>query len=244
MVKVVCIVQARMGSTRLPEKVLMSLSGKPMLVHIIERLKLAETLDSIVIATTSLMQDDPVAELARREGVLCFRGSEDDVLSRYIGGAEMAGADVIVRITGDCPLIDPETVDNVVRCFLKHDYDYVSLTSAEGFIRGLDTEVFSMQALKKADELAKDKPSREHVTLYIYRHEEDFRVAAYRAGQELCHPDWRLCVDEEDDFKLIEKIYDRLYKPGSIIDIRDVVELLENEHELLEINAHVRQKNV
>lgn len=113
-----------------------------------------------------------------------------------------------------------------------------------GFPRGLDTEVFTKEALVRANRLADDAPSREHVTLYIYRHPETFRVAQYPAPPDLHHPEWRLCVDEEDDFRLIEEIYNRLYRPGVPIDVREVVRLLEREPELVKINAHVRQKAV
>lgn len=244
MVTIACIVQARTGSTRLPGKVLKPLAGRPMLSHLIERLKEAVTLDTIVIGTTYLPQDDPIVDLAEQHGVAWYRGPQEDVLARYAGAAEMVGAGVVVRITSDCPLIDPVTVDNVVRYFLAHDYDYVAAWVGSGFPRGLDTEVCTREALMKAHRLAEDAPSREHVTLYLHRHPEIFRLASYPAPPELRHPDWRLCVDEEDDFRLIEEIYNRLYRPGSPIDFRDVVHLLENEPRLLQINAHVRQKVV
>jgi len=242
--RVVCIVQARTGSTRLPGKVLKPLVGRPMLAHLIERLQATRMLNGIVVATTHLPQDRPIVELAEQAGVMWYTGPEEDVLARYAGAAEMAGAEVVVRITSDCPLIDPVTVDEVVRFYLAYDYDYVGAGVGSGFPRGLDTEVFSRSALERAHELARDAASREHVTLYIYRHPELFRVASYPAPQNLRHPEWRLCVDEEDDFRLIEIICRRLYRPGSIIDIRDVVRLLEAEPELSRINAHVRQKVV
>lgn len=242
--KVACIVQARTGSTRLPGKVLRPLAGRPMLSHLIERLKKAATLETIVIATTDLPQDNPIAVLAEEHGVARYRGSQENVLARYAGAAEMTGAEVVVRITSDCPLIDPVTVDNVVRYFFAHNYDYVFAGVNSGFPRGLDTEVFTRKALMKAHRQAEDAPSREHVTLYMHRNPEDFRTASYPAPPELHHPDWRLCVDEEDDFRLIEEIYTRLYRPDSLIDFRDVVRLLESEPQLLRINAHVRQKAV
>lgn len=244
MPEVACIVQARTGSTRLPGKVLKTLAGRPMLSHLIERLKEAVTLDTIVIATTHLPQDDPIVALAEQHRVAWYRGSQEDVLGRYAGAAEMVNAEVVVRITSDCPLIDPVTVDNVVRYFLAHEYDYVAAGVGSGFPRGLDTEVCTREALMKAHRLAEDAPFREHVTLYIHRHPEIFRLASYPAPPELHHPDWRLCVDEEDDFRLVEEIYKRLYRPGSPMDIREVVRLLENEPQLLQINAHVRQKVV
>ena len=244
LLRVICIVQARTGSSRLPGKVLKPLAGRPMLAHLIERLQAARSLHGIVIATTEHERDLPIVELAGRAGVGCFRGDEDDVLSRYVGAAEAAGADVVVRITSDCPLIDPVTVDNVVRYFLDHEYDYVAAGVGSGFPRGLDTEVCSRRALLEAHRLGRGKPDREHVTYFIHHHPEMFKLGYYLAPPELHHPEWRLCVDEEDDFRLIDLIYRRLYRPGEIIDIRRVVELLENEPELVQINAHVRQKIV
>jgi spore coat polysaccharide biosynthesis protein SpsF len=215
-----------------------------MLSHVIERIKKALTLDKIVVATTRLPQDDPIIRLARQAGVAWYRGPEEDVLARYAGAAKEAGTDVVVRITSDCPLIDPVTVDHVVRYFLAHDYDYVAAGVGSGFPRGLDTEVFTQEALIKAERQAHDEISREHVTPYIWRHPEIFRLDRYQAPPVLCHPGWRLCVDEEDDFRLIEEIYNRLYRSDLPVDIREVVRLLENEPCLLQLNAHVRQKVV
>jgi len=228
----------------LPGKVLKTLVGRPMLEHLIERLQRCKTLDVLTIATTTLAQDDPIAELAKQAGAVCFRGPEDDVLARYVGAAKMVEADIVVRITSDCPLIDPVTVDNVVRYFLASAYDYVAAGVGSGFPRGLDTEVVGAEVLMRAHREAHDVPSREHVTWYIHRHPELFHLGYYPAPPELRHPDWRLCVDEEADFQLIEEIYGRLYRAGEIIDIREVVNLLEREPQLRHINAKVRQKVV
>ena len=244
MSKIVCIVQTRTGSSRLPGKVLKLLVGQPMLSHLIDRLKAAKLLDEIIIATTTLDQDLPVVELARQAGVKCYRGDEDDVLSRYIGAAKEAKADVVVRVTGDCPLIDPVTVDNVVSCFLNHDFDYVGAGVSTGFPRGLDTEVFTWQTLLDVHHSGHEKPDREHVTYYIHRHPERFKLGYYQAPPELRCPGFRLCVDEEDDFRLINEIYQCLYRPGEIIDIKKVIELLKSNPELALINAHVKQKTI
>jgi len=238
------IVQARTGSTRFPGKVLKPLAGRPLLSHIIERLRSAGSLDTIVIATTASSQDRPVIDLAERAGVAWYAGSEQDVLARYAEAAEMVRADLVVRVTGDCPLIDPDTVDGVVRYFRAHDFDYVGAGAADGLPRGLDTEIFTREALDRAHRLAQGTPAREHVTLYIYRHPEQFRCDRYPAPAALQRPGRRLCVDEEADYRLLAHIYDRLYRPGEIIEIRDVLALLDREPELLKINAHVRQHTV
>lgn len=244
MPKVVCIVQARTGSTRLPGKVLRELCGRPMLEHLLERLQRAVTLDEIVVATTVKEQDRPIVELAQRAGVGWFQGSEDDVLARYAGAARQAQADVVVRVTSDCPLIDPFIVDRTVNFFLANNYDYVGAGVDSGFPRGLDTEVFSAGALYKAFASAADAPSREHVTLYIYRHPEVFHLGRVSASGDYNHPEWRLCVDTEEDFELIREIYANLWQPGEIVDFRQVAALLQAKPALLYINVHVRQKQV
>lgn len=244
MKKTACIVQARTGSTRLPGKVLKPLKGKPMLAHIIERLKQAKLLDYIIIATSYLEQDRPIVESAQKNDVLSFAGSEDDVLLRYAKAAKTVDADTIVRVTGDCPLIDPVTVDNTVAFFKNNDYDYVGAGISTGFPRGLDTEVFSKEALIRANAAAKDAPSREHVTYYMYMHPDEFRIGYYYAPPGMKYPEWRLCVDERDDFRLIEEIYERLYRKDEIINIEEVIKLLKNSPELLKINSNVVQKKV
>lgn len=244
MKRVACIIQARTGSSRLPGKVLKLLENKPMLWHVIERVKQAETIDKIIIATTDSTTDDAIAKLAQEQGIICFRGSEMDVLSRYIGAAHLVDAEIIIRITSDCPLIDPGLIDRVVKFFSQHDYDYVSPKSSIGLMRGLDTEVFSLQSLIKAGQLAQEVCYREHVTLYIYRHPETFKIGHFTDVENISFPQWRLCVDEEADFRLIQTIYQRLYTPGKIIHIDDVIELFKQEPEIPELNKHVLQKKV
>jgi len=226
-------------------KVLKELAGRPMLAHLIDRLKACAAFDRIVVATTVNRRDDPIAGLAGEAGVEVFRGDEEDVLSRYAGAAAQADAGVVVRVTGDCPLIDPVTSENTVRYFLSGAYDYAAAGVGSGLPRGLDTEVFTRAALEEAHQLAADRPSREHVTYYIYHHPERFRLAPpYEAPPELQRSHYRLCVDEEDDFRLISEIYRRLYRPGLIIDIREVVDLLDREPALAALNSGVVQKTV
>ncbi len=242
--KVAAIVQARMGSSRLPGKVLRPLAGKTVLERVVERLQAAQELDCIVIATTDQPQDAPLLELAQRLGLAAHAGPEDDVLTRYLGAAEQVGAELLVRITSDCPLIDWATVDAALRRFrAQGDLDYLSATVASGFPRGLDCEVFPLAALRAADQLATERPAREHVTLYLYQHPERFRVGKLEAPAALRHPDWRLCVDEPGDLALLEAIYDRLQRPGELLPIAAVVDLLEREPALLALNASVQQKS-
>ncbi|OCL27876.1 hypothetical protein U472_03400 [Orenia metallireducens] len=237
-----------MGSSRLPGKVAKEIMGKPMLAYLIERLKYAKEVDQIVIATSDKENDDRVAEIAKNERVSVYRGSEDDVLSRYIEAAKEFQADVIIRITGDCPLIDPVTVDKAVVEFLNSKVEYLRINvDDDGYPRGLDTEVFGFDTLLRVQELvmkeerSRDNPYREHVTFYINKYPEKFKYKVYQASEKLKR-NYRLCVDEEADFNLIEEIYKRLYEEDKIIDILDVINLLDNNSNLAQSNAHVEQK--
>ncbi|TDX58934.1 cytidylyltransferase domain-containing protein [Orenia marismortui] len=245
---VVAIVQARMGSTRLPGKVAKNLVGKPMLARLIERLKEAEQVDQIVIATSNKEADDQVVEIAESEEVSYYRGSEKDVLSRYLEAANKFKADIVVRITGDCPLIDPITIDKAALEFLSSKAEYLRINVNDiGYPRGLDAEIFSLKTLLKVEESVikeeenKDNHYREHVTFYINKYPDEFKFRAYQPPEEL-RRNYRLCVDEEADFNLIEEIYKRLYREDRIIDILDVIDLLDNNPDLAQINYQVEQK--
>jgi spore coat polysaccharide biosynthesis protein SpsF len=237
----VAIVQARMGSSRLPGKVLRCLAGRPLLLHVLERLRAAARIDTIVVATTDRSRDEPIRSLAAQAGVLAVAGPEDDVLSRYLLAAEVARAEVVVRVTADCPLLDPATVDAAVDAFLAPP-PVVDLRagSPSGFPPGLDVEVFTADALRRADPLSTDPAWREHVTQALRR--PPFRTRALPAPPELHHPDWRLCVDEEADLRLVEEIHRRLGRPGVLLDVREVARLLLASPELASMNAHVVQR--
>ncbi|MHB9922116.1 cytidylyltransferase domain-containing protein [Clostridium botulinum] len=245
MKKAACIIQARTGSTRLPGKVLKTLAGKPILSHIIDRLKQCDMLEDIIIATTNLEQDDAIVQLAKESDVLFFRGSEEDVLSRYVGASKLTKCDILVRITSDCPLIDPIIVDKTIAYYCDNNYDYVTPTCRNGIIRGLDTEVFTKEILYEIDKLSYGNSScREHVTLYIYTHPKDYNIGKCLVDEKFDHNQWRLCIDQEEDYKLMGIIYNTLYEKGKIIDIYKVINFLENNIKLLSINADVVQKTV
>lgn len=250
MAKVTAIVQARMGSARLPGKVAEEIEGKPMLAHLIERLKYSKKIEQIIIATSTKEIDNPVSYIAKANGVICYRGSETDVLSRYLEAGERYKADIIVRITGDCPFIDPVTLDKLIQAYLDSNLDYMRLNVEEdGYPRGLDAEIFSYETLKKVDELLQDEGEgdlslcREHVTLYIYRHPDIFKIGRYNPPADL-RRNYRLCVDEEADLQLIREIYKKFYIDGQIIDIMRVIKALDEEAELSGINRDVQQKKV
>ena len=205
--RVVALVQARTGSSRLPGKVLMDLHGRPMLAQLLSRLRQAARLDEVVVATSDLPQDDPVADVAQAEGVRVFRGDERDVLARMLGAARMADADVVVRITGDCPLVDPGVVDQVVGELEGHDL--ASNAIHRTFPRGLDTEALTRDALERIGELATSPEAREHVTWFAYRERPDlFRLRSVESGDgddAYAALDWS--VDTAEDLELVRRLW-------------------------------------
>ena len=234
---IAAIVQARMGSTRLPGKVLMDICGHPMLWHVVNRVRQAKLVDDVLVATSESTSDDPVAAFCEQAGIPCFRGSEDDVLDRYYQAAKWVGTDVIVRITADCPLIDPDVVDDVVKCYVDGDYDYVSNISPPTLPDGLDTEVFSLEALERAWGEAKWQTEHEHVTPYIRKHPELFRVGNITYKENLASMRWT--VDEPQDLEFVRAVYDHLKSTSS--GMAAVLDVLKKHPELMEINAGIRR---
>lgn len=242
--KTVAVVQARMGSTRLPGKVMRELCGRTVLAHVIQRVR-ASGLDGVVVATSSLAQDDSIAEAAEQAGAGVYRGSEDDVLDRYLQAATQSDADPVIRITSDCPLIDPMVVREIVAAFCRRrssgeSLDYLSNTLERTYPIGLDTEVFTYSALRRAWSEARLPHEREHVTPYIYQHPSEFRIAQFRNDRDLSALRWTL--DTPEDFDFFRAVYEALWKPGEIVPTSAVLALLEERPELAEINAHVKQR--
>lgn len=239
--KVVAIIQARMGSTRLPGKVLRRLGDRSVLAHGIARVQACPLVDSVVVATTTMAADAAIAEEAARLGVSCHRGSEADVLERYHGAARMAQADVIVRVTSDCPLFDPAVLTQMLEAFRTAEPapDYLSNTLDRSFPRGLDAEIFTMAALDAAHLAATLPHEREHVTPYLYGHPESFTLRSFRReGASLAHLRWTL--DTEEDWQFMAAVFEALPAP----DTAEVLALLEERPELIALNAHVEQKRV
>lgn len=239
---VAAVIQARMTSTRLPGKVLLHAAGREMLAHQIDRVRRARTLDAICIATTTNATDDPVAELAGREGVAVYRGSEHDVLGRFVKAADHAGAEVAVRLTGDCPLTDPELIDAVVEVFRTADppVDYAGNSFPRTWPIGLDVEVASMRVLRTAAAEADDPYDREHVMPFLYRQPGRFRSAGYPAPADLSGYRWTL--DEATDYELIKRILETLLPEKPNFGWRDVIALLEARPAWRRLNAGVAQK--
>jgi spore coat polysaccharide biosynthesis protein SpsF len=233
-----------MGSTRLPGKTLAPIIARPMLDLLIERLSRSRHIDQIVVATTTESEDDCIEKLCRDLQVGCFRGSSEDVLDRVLRAAQEFGASLIVEMTGDCPLLDPAVVDQVITLFLSGDYDYVSNIVERTYPRGLDTQAFPTAVLAEVSEITQNPADRENVSLYIYEHPERYRLGNLVAPHEIRRPDLRLTVDTNEDLALIRQIYERLYPIKRDFSTRDVIELLNAHPELVNINAHVKQKLV
>ena len=221
--KVGCIIQARMGSTRLPGKTLLEVAGKPLLGHMLERLARGRALGLIVVATSKSEKDDAIEAFCREQEVECFRGSEEDVLERYYKCAKKFGFDVVVRLTGDCPLADPKTIGRAVEKFLLGKFDYLSNVAVRSFPRGLDVEVFSFGALEKAHRQARKAFDREHVTHFIYGDPKKFKIGNINAELSLFRPELRLCVDTKEDVPLIEAIFSRF---GSTVSVEKAIEFI------------------
>lgn len=239
---VVAIIQARMSSTRLPNKVLEDLAGQPMLARVVNRTRRAKTLDTVVVATTTQPVDDAIVRLCEKQGWPFFRGSEEDVLDRYYQAASAFKADAIVRITSDCPLIEPEILDRVVNKFLFYypEVEYVSNTLVYTFPRGLDLEVMSFGALEKAWHEDHNPAWREHVTPYMWRHPEKFRIR--NVANDTDYSSMRWTVDTIDDLAFVRKIYECFRNDA--FTWKEVLHLLDMHPEWLEINQHVQQKAV
>ena len=233
-----------MTSTRLPGKIMMEIAGKTLLEHHLERLGRAKTIDEIVLATTENSEDDPTADLGDKLGVSVLRGSEHDVLARYHGAAKGSGADVVVRVTSDCPLIDPQVTDRTVRAFMEKsaELDYVSNRLVHTFPRGLDTEVLHFAALDEAFNEATDPADREHVTLFVWRQPDRYRLLNVPCDRDLSHHRWT--VDTPEDFELMSRVIEALYPAQPDFSLNAAVNLLDQHPDWSDLNAHIEQKPI
>lgn len=239
-VNIVTIIQARMGSTRLPGKILMPLGDQSVLGQVIIRAQAVPSVSQVVVATTTDAKDDAIAAECKKYGILCTRGSEEDVLSRYYEAAITAKADHIVRITSDCPLLDPEVTESVVQLHLATGADFTCNTLLRKFPRGLDTEVFPMWALREAYEEATSKFHREHVCPFIYQQEGRYRLEHFLYPDD--YSEYRWTVDTPEDYELVSRIYSQLHVPGQIFPWLQAIELMKAQPRLALINAEVVQK--
>jgi spore coat polysaccharide biosynthesis protein SpsF len=236
------VVQARMGATRLPGKVLKPIAGRPMISYQLERLRRVKKAGQVVIATTDKPADDAIAAFCATAGVACVRGSEQDVLSRYYEALQRFPAAAIVRITADCPLIDPALVDQAIGVFERREHDYVSNMIEHTYPYGMAVEVMSADALKEAHRDARRPEEREHVTPFIYRHPERYRLKSLTMTPDLSRHRWT--VDTAEDLDLVSRILQALYPRKPQFTLQDVLELLDEHPAWCAINAHVEQRKV
>ncbi len=228
------ILQARMSSTRLPGKILKPILGEPMLMRQLERLARCVNIDRLCVATTRDQSDDPVVELCDEHSIDVFRGDEHDVLDRYYQSAKTFNAEHVVRLTGDCPLADPELIDDVICYYSEGEYDFVSNCIHPTFPDGLDVAVFSWKVLEESWRNAKLPSHREHVTLYA-RESKRFRIGSYENNADLSHYRWT--VDEMDDYDFANRIYEELYRKKPEFTSKDIYDLLASKPEIIEMNS-------
>lgn len=235
----VAIIQARMSSSRLPGKVLREVDGKPLIEYQIQRVKKAMLIDQIVIATSLSKTDDEIANFCDKVRLECFRGSENDVLDRYYQCAIQYGADVVIRLCADNPLVDPHTIDRIIQFFMESKVAYVSNgcpPETTTFPDGSDLEVFSMKALERAHREAIDLHDREHVTFYIWKYNNGFLTA--QLHQEVNWSEYRYTVDYEEDFELVKYVISELTKRHSFGHLEEIVEIIESNPAIKKKNAH------
>jgi spore coat polysaccharide biosynthesis protein SpsF len=246
--KIGAIIQARTSATRLPKKVLKELpcgSGTTVLQQVIRRLKKSVKIDDVIVATTTETEDDKIVKVAQNENVQCYRGSKENVLSRYYLAAKQNKLDTIVRITSDCPCIDPEIIDSIIEKHLKTKSDYTTNTLKRTFLHGLDTEVINFTTLEKTFSEAKQDYEKEHVTPYVYKTRPDlFKITLVEASKELNYPDIRITLDTEEDYALLCAVFDYLYPINKFFVTKDIINLFQKKPWLKLINKRIIQKKI
>jgi spore coat polysaccharide biosynthesis protein SpsF len=240
--RVVGIVSARMASSRYPGKAMVPLAGRPLLEVLLERIAAVPVLDSVALATSSSPENEVLVALARKMGIPAFQGEEDDVLRRHIDCARNMNADHIVRVTGDNPLTDLETIESLVDLHVPSGADY-TYVPGDALLMGILSEVVSRAALERSWERGEARHRSELVTLYIKEHPDEFRIQTAELPEGLYRPELRLTVDEPADGALMQAIFERIAKPGKLVTTRDAIALLDREPDLLRINAHLRHKS-
>ena len=244
MSKISIIVEARMGSTRLPGKVMKKILNQPVLQLQIDRLKQVKLADEIIVATTKNKSDLRIVNLAKKNKIKYFQGDEDNVMKRVKNTAEKFKTEVIVSITGDCPLIDPAIIDQAIGLYKINNIDYVSNCHVRSFPDGMDVQVYSFKSLLKSYRMTTSKINREHVTLHIRKNPKVFRTIHFQANSEENWPDLGLTLDEEKDFILIKKIFQKFKKKRKVFSLTDILRLLRKNKSLLKINEKVKRKIV
>ncbi|MFN8455083.1 MAG: glycosyltransferase family protein [Anaerolineae bacterium] len=245
MSRVIASIEARMGSSRLPGKVLTDIWGQPALTRLVHRLQRAKTLDGIILATSIAATDDILEEWATSLGIPLHRGSEEDVLRRVVEAQQKMQAEIVVEITGDCILLDPEIIDLGVTTFLENECDVVSNTWKPSFPMGIDVQVFPLHSLEDVEHTVSDPAVREHVSLYFYEHPEKYRIINLFAPARWAMPENRFQLDYPEDKQFITEIYRRLEPEyGNAFGIEEIITLLKHEPHLIEINRNCVEKSI
>jgi len=240
MINITAIIQARLGSTRLPGKTMKELAGKPLLGHLISRIKKSKYIEDIIIATTTQERDDRIVQFAAENNLKFFRGDEDDVLDRFYQAAVTWQCETIVRVTPDCPMLDPQITDRVILEYLSGRYDYVCNVMPPTYPDGLDTEVFSFQALARAWREAKLLSEREHVTAYIVKHPDLFKLGnVSKEGKNISWMRWT--VDTQNDYEFVSHIFEKIGNSSEIFYLEDVLKVLKENPELIKINKGIER---
>ena len=238
--KIFAIIQARMSSTRLPGKVLKELSGRPILYHIIQRIKSVKDIDQVIIATSQKQSDDPIERFANAQSVSCFRGSENDVLERFFKATQVFGAgerDTMIRLTADNPFVDPGVCEKLLSYFRENSFNYVT---TDGYPLGVGAEIFSFCALKEAYINAQKPYEREHVTPYMYRPGQVF--GKLKSTED--YSNIRLTIDTPEDYRVAQILYDVLYQEEKLFKLPEIIEYLKNHLDIIAINKNIHQKRL
>lgn len=242
--RIVAVVAARMGSSRMFGKSMAPLAGKPSLAHIITRIRRSRFVDAVVVATTTAEGDDVIRDCARENGALVYSGSADDVLGRTVEAGRVASADILVIVDGDTPLIDPDVLDDIVEVFLRELPDYAANTLEPSFPWGFEVQVCRLTALSRINDESDDPAHHEHVTLALYEEGAPYRTRSVTAPPELAWPELRLTLDTPEDHAIISAIFDALHSTKPDFGIKEVVAHVRAHPELLGLNASIQQKPV
>lgn len=236
------IIQARVSSTRLPNKIFADIEGKPLIYHIINRISKSKRIDNILIATTYNTADDRLVEWAKQNNFCFFRGSEEDVLGRFYSAAKYLNTDIVARITADDPFKDPIILDNVIKLLIDKNLDFAFNNNPPSFPEGLDTEVFTFNALERANNESIDSFEREHVTQYFYRHPEIFKQENFSNEIDLSRLRWT--IDTEKDLEMVRIIYRKLYRSGKLFLLKNILKLIKENPDIAKINSNVKRSEM
>ena len=246
--KIGAIIQARVSSNRLPEKILKKLpfdSDITVLEQVVRRVKASKKINEVIIATSTQEEDNKIIDLCESKNLPYFRGSLNNVLERFYKTAKHFDLDIIIRITSDCPCLDPELIDKVISFHLENNADYTTTTITRTFPHGLDFSIFNFKALKEAYENAQNDYEKEHVTVYFYKTKpENYRTQVYEANGIFNRPDIRVTLDMPEDYTLLCAVFDFLYKEDELFNLEKIINLFNSKPWLLNINSHIIQKKV